>query len=110
MFWIHETFCISPQESLTVNGIAVLKESVENKLYAIEPSYEGVPLNILRRMGKAVRMGVGAAMPLLQHYQGPLSGIIIGTAMGGMDDCMNFLKQIIDYNEGVLSPSNFVQS
>ena len=61
-------------------------------------------------MGKAVRMGLGASIPLLQNNNEPLSGIIIGTAMGGMEDCINFLNQVIDYNEGMLTPTNFVQS
>lgn len=61
-------------------------------------------------MGKAVRMSLGAAMPLLKNTDGSLSGIVIGTAMGGMEDCINFLNQVIDYNEGMLTPTNFVQS
>ncbi|RZM12149.1 MAG: hypothetical protein EOO88_45975 [Pedobacter sp.] len=60
-------------------------------------------------MGKAVRMGVGAAMPLLQHQEA-VDGIIIGTANGGMEDCIKFLNQVIDYDEGLLTPGNFVQS
>jgi hypothetical protein len=110
MFYIHKTICISPQQTLSENGIDELKESVENKLYAIEPSYEGIPVKILRRMGKAVRISMGAAMPLLQNNDEALDGIIIGTAMGGMEDCINFLNQVIDYNEGMLTPTNFVQS
>ena len=61
-------------------------------------------------MGKAVRMALGAAIPLLENNHEQLSGIIIGTAMGGMEDCINFLNQVIDYNEGQLTPTNFVQS
>jgi hypothetical protein len=39
-----------------------------------------------------------------------LDGIIIGTANAGMEDCFHFLKQMVDYNEGLLTPGNFVQS
>jgi hypothetical protein len=60
-------------------------------------------------MGKAVRMGVGAAMPLLQNNARP-DGIILGTANGGKEDCVKFLNQIIEYKEGLLTPINFVQS
>jgi hypothetical protein len=60
-------------------------------------------------MGKAVRIGVGAALPLLKHSPSP-DGIIIGTANGGMEDCIKFLNQIIEYEEGMLTPGNFVQS
>ncbi len=59
-------------------------------------------------MGKAVRMGVGAALPLLKP--GQPNGIIFGTAIGGMEDCIKFLNQIVQYEEGMLTPGNFVQS
>ncbi|MES2732797.1 MAG: beta-ketoacyl synthase chain length factor [Bacteroidota bacterium] len=89
--------------------IEQLKPSVDNKLFAIEPLYENIPPGLLRRMGKAVRMGVGAALPLT--LQAPnLAGIVIGTSNGGMEDCIKFLNQIIDYEEGRLTPTNFVQS
>lgn len=75
---------------------------------ANEPVYEGIPAGLLRRMGKAVRMGIGAAMPLLKIN--PVKGIIIGTANGGMEDCIRFLNQLMDYKEGLLSPGSFVTS
>lgn len=75
----------------------------------MEPAYEGIPPGILRRMGKAVRMGIGAALPLIKQ-EPSANGIIIGTANGGMEDCIKFLNQIIDYEEGMLTPGNFVQS
>lgn len=76
---------------------------------ADEPSYPDIPISMLRRMGKAVRMGVGAALPLARLEPKP-DGIIVGTANGGMEDCIKFLNQIIQYEEGSLTPTNFVQS
>ncbi|MEP7165087.1 MAG: beta-ketoacyl synthase chain length factor [Ferruginibacter sp.] len=109
MFYIHQTSCISPQQTFKDIDINILHEPTDRKLQAIEPSYEAIPPGILRRMGKAVRMGVGAAMPVLQNTPVP-DGIIIGTANGGKEDCVKFLNQIIDYEEGLLTPINFVQS
>ncbi len=99
MLYIHQTSCISPQG--TDPGGAILK--------AVEPSYAGIPPGILRRMSKSVKLGVGAALPLLQ---GPVlpQGILMGTGNAGMEDSVQFLKQIIDYNEGMLAPGHFVQS
>jgi Beta-ketoacyl synthase, N-terminal domain len=37
-------------------------------------------------------------------------GIVMATANGGMEDCIKFLNQIIEYKEGLLTPTNFVQS
>ncbi len=107
--YIHRTVCISPQHTYPDVDLEQVVASNENKLLVIEPKYENIPLNILRRMGKAVRLGVGAANILLKD-QPMVDGIIIGTANGGMEDCIKFLNQIIDYNEGTLTPTNFVQS
>lgn len=109
MFYIHQTYCISPQRTFPQVDLEILNQPVEKKLLAIEPVYEGIPPGILRRMGKAIRMGVGAAMPILKSNNS-LNGIIIGTAKGGMEDCIKFLNQIVQYDEGLLAPGNFVQS
>jgi hypothetical protein len=102
MLYIHQTSCISPQENLdTPVG------PVGNQLKAVEPRYEGIPGNVLRRMSKSVRMGVGAALPLLKHAP---DGILIGTGYGGMEDSIRFLNQIVTFDEGVLTPGTFVQS
>ena len=108
MFYIHQTTCISAQQTFADADIYRLNESFDNKLQVVEPDYAAIPPNILRRMGKAVRMGVGSAMLLIKD-QTP-DGIIIGTANGGMEDCIKFLNQIISYQEGILTPGNFVQS
>ncbi len=107
--YIHDATLISPQRTFEKVDLTDVKLSTDNRLTAIEPPYEGIPRGILRRMGKAVRLGVGAAMPLIQK-EGGLAGIILGTANGGMEDCVRFFNQIIDYDEGNLTPTNFVQS
>lgn len=107
--YIHHYSCISPQQTFENVDVECLHESKSNKLTAREPAYRDIPPGILRRMGKAVRMGIGAATSLIKQH--PLiEGIIIGTANGGMEDCIKFLNQIIDYDEGLLTPGNFVQS
>ena len=108
-FYIHQTTCISPQQTFGEVDIAVLHQPVDHKLKAIEPAYVGIPPAILRRMSKSVRMGVGAALPLLNQLP-TVNGIIIGTANAGLEDCFHFLKQIVEYDEGILSPGSFVQS
>ncbi len=107
--YIHKHICISPQQgfdSIVSNNLQV---SVNNQLSAIEPAYAGIPPGLLRRMGKAVRIGIGTALPIVQEHP-QIAGIILGTANGGMEDCIKFLNQIIDYDEGMLTPGNFVQS
>jgi hypothetical protein len=109
MFYIHQTSCISPQHTSGNVDWNALFEPVDKKLHAVEPAYEGIPPGVLRRMGKAVRMGVGAALPLLHNNKVP-DGIIIATTNCGKEDSTKFLNQIVEYNEGMLTPLNFVQS
>ncbi|MCF3110851.1 beta-ketoacyl synthase chain length factor [Niabella sp. CC-SYL272] len=106
--YIHQQFCISPQHTIGPVHLEDLIPAADGKLTALEPVLEGVPPGMLRRMSKAVRMGIGAGLPLLKETVP--DGIIIGTANGGMEDCIKFLNQIIDYEEGMLTPGNFVQS
>lgn len=108
MFYIHRYACISPQQTFGNVDIEQLHEAVDNKLLAIEPTPEGIPPGILRRMGRAIRMGLTSAMSVIQKIS--VDGIIIGTSKGGMEDCIKFLNQIMDYEEGILTPTNFVQS
>lgn len=109
MFYIHQSACISPQHTIGDADLNILCASAENKLKAIEPDYKGIPPGILRRMGKSVRMGVGTALSLLTNNVS-FDGIIMGTANGGKEDCVKFLSQVIEYNEGLLTPIGFVQS
>ena len=113
MFYIHQTTCISPQQTFSGTEIDLSHEygSIDNRMQVLEPPYQGIPDNILRRMAKAVRMGVGTSLPLIRSAAAhPPAGIIIGTANGGMEESVKFLKQIIEYNEDMLTPGNFVQS
>jgi len=109
MFYIHQAICISPQDTFSGSVPALLHDAVDNKLTVIEPTYAGVSPGILRRFGKAARIGIGAAMPLIQAGITP-DGLIIGTANGGMEESIRFLKQIVEYNEDMLAPGSFVQS
>ncbi len=81
-----------------------------NKFLAIEPDYSDlIRANQLRRMGKSIRMGIGAGLPLLKDEEN-VNGILLGSSEGGLEDCIKFLNQIVDYKEGPLTPTNFVQS
>lgn len=109
--YIKDLYAISPQKTHDLsfeNGEwQVLNEYIYK---AVEPSYQDIIPNAqLRRMGKAVRMGIGVSLPLLGRNPKP-DGIIFGTANGGLEDCIKFLNQIVEYNEGTLTPTNFVQS
>jgi 3-oxoacyl-(acyl-carrier-protein) synthase len=109
--YITDLLCISAQKTYNesfLDGEVTIHHG--NRYAAQEPTYSAlIPASLLRRMGKAVRMGVGAGLPLIKKNP-ELDGIILGTANGGLEDCLKFLNQIVDYNEGTLTPTNFVQS
>ena len=103
--------CISPQETyqkpIFENGIQIHEG---NKLFAKEPSYRDIiPNGLLRRMSKIVRMSVATGMPLNKRNS-PVDAIIIGSSNGSVEKSLRFLNQIIDYDEGTLTPTDFVQS
>ncbi|CAG5067678.1 hypothetical protein DYBT9623_00399 [Dyadobacter sp. CECT 9623] len=108
--YITQSNCISPQRTFDnafLDGEVQVHQGV--RYPALEPEYgQLIPAGLLRRMGKAIRMGVGAGLPLVK--ENGIDGIILGTANGGLEDCLKFLNQIVDYNEGTLTPTNFVQS
>lgn len=114
--FIVNTSCISPQASYNFRlfTLGQVEHLLGNQYKALEPSYKKlIPLNLLRRMDKSVRMGVGAGMTLLKQAEQEgqeVEGIIIGSANGSIDKSISFLHQMIDYDEGTLTPSDFVQS
>jgi hypothetical protein len=113
--YIHASECISAQSSFQKNLTDVLENCqvpVDDKMLAIEPNYSSfLPVNLIRRMGKASRISVTAAMSLLKNHSAlSPDGIILGTGFGGLEDNLLFLKQIIEYEEGRLTPTHFVSS
>src|SRR5258706_16232567 len=108
MLYIHHTSCISPQQTFGDVDIEHLHTSDNNQLHVIEPAYKNIPPGVLRRMSRNVKIGIVAALPLLQETK--VDGIIIGTANGGMEESIRFLNQVIEYDEGLLTPGDFVQS
>ncbi len=109
MPYFHKSICISPQNSFPGVDLDPIRSSENNLLRAIEPPYTGISPGAMRRLGKSVRMALGAAIPILETYPQP-DGIVVATANGGMEDCIKFLNQIIEYKEGLLTPASFVQS
>jgi len=106
--YIHQTSCISPQQTFGDVDIEQVHPSVNNQMRVIEPAYKNIPPGVLRRMSKNVKIAIAAALPLL--HQKHVDGIITGTANGGMEESIKFLNQVIEYDEGLLTPGDFVQS
>jgi 3-oxoacyl-[acyl-carrier-protein] synthase II len=82
------------------------------RLSAREPDYAGIiPPMQLRRMSKAVRMGIGAAKACLDGAGMQRSdAIAVGTAMGCLQDTEVFLQKLVTQEERMLTPTAFIQS
>lgn len=86
--------------------------AIAGKLPVAEPDYtQFIPAMQLRRMSKAVRMGVAASRQCMEQsgLQKP-DAISIGTAMGCLQDTEAFLAKMTEQNEQMLTPTAFVQS
>ncbi len=109
--FIKKAVAISPQETFNNNFFEKGAQKKEGtKFSAIEPHYEDfIPAKQLRRMGKALKMSV-SSFTQLKNNATNFDAIIIGTAFGGMEGSINFIDQIINYDEGLLTPAGFINS
>jgi hypothetical protein len=100
--YIHSCGNISPRAT---------SDGVYTHLLAQEPDYTGYiqPMQ-LRRMSKAVRMGIGASHICLEKTNLTPDALSIGTAMGCLQDTELFLNKMVVQDEKMLTPTAFIQS
>lgn len=111
--YVNGISCISAQPTF-LDGF-LTKYSVnqnDNILPVIEPSYkEYIPIGAIRRMGKAVKMGIVASLEALKNAEISIpEAIIVGTGLGCLQDTEKFLTGILDNEEQHLTPTAFIQS
>ncbi|MFH1296138.1 MAG: beta-ketoacyl synthase N-terminal-like domain-containing protein [Bacteroidota bacterium] len=118
--YINSVGCISPQHTIDNRQFLTEPVSVEStRLKAIDLNYkEFVPPEMVRRMGRIIKMGVAAAKICLEYPSpsgegsgvGSPDAIITGTGLGCMEDTEKFLGNMIKNNEEFLTPTSFIQS
>jgi len=99
---------VSPEEFMLTAPATYEKEY----LTCIEPDYkEIINPNLIRRMGRVIKMGVAASMKCLKDagIDNP-DAIITGTSLGCIEDTEKFLNQIVINKEQFLPPTSFIQS
>ena len=111
--YINGIGCISPQP--TIDNHLFLEETVSvecTSLKAIDPNYkEFVPPELVRRMGRIIKMGVAAAKTCLTDAGCQIpDAIITGTGLGCIEDTEKFLGNMIKNREEFLTPTAFIQS
>lgn len=105
--------CISPQNTTDDNYFFETTITANTDHFsAIEPSYkEHINPNMLRRMGRAIKMGASAArIAITEAKLENVDGIISGTGLGCFEDSEKFLLAIINNDEQFLTPTSFIQS
>ena len=113
---------VSPQKTISSNHFLEAPLSYENnQLRCPDPGYkEFIPAEMIRRMGRIIKMGVAAAKLCLRDAGAGANdftgreitpdAIITGTGLGCMEDTEKFLASMIKNNEEFLTPTSFIQS
>ena len=104
---------VSPQK--TTDNSRFLYDIVRaqsNRLSCIEPNYRDfISPDILRRMGRLIKMGVVSSKICLADAGCILpDAIITGTGLGCLEDTEKFLSIMIRNKEELLTPTSFIQS
>ena len=111
--YINAAASVSPQQSLgKVNFDEEVEEIESNYLEIKKPNYrEFIDPKVLRRMSKIVRMGIVASKTALKQVNiNRPDAIITATGMGCQADTEKFLNAMLENNEGLLTPTSFIQS
>ncbi len=111
--YINSISAISPVESFNQEKLLLQTPEIIDGWYkCIEPDYrEIIDPRKLRRMSKAVKMGVTTGLQALNDAEvSNPDAIIMGTGIGCILDTEKFLQQLGDNDESLLNPTPFIQS
>ena len=108
-----------------ITGIGAISAQTEENIFSEKPAVytsnifqaistdykEHIPANALRRMSKAIKMGLTAAKMALKDSNVALpDAIITGTGEGCKQDTEKFLESMLFQEEELLAPTAFIQS
>ncbi len=110
--YINGIGCVAPQDTKSKPLFAnpVVEEVLQTSV--IKPNYKEYisPVKI-RRMGKAIKMGIVACTDALRDANVEMPEAIIGaTGLGCQEDSEKFLEALIKNDEQFLTPTSFIQS
>ncbi|WP_300437649.1 beta-ketoacyl synthase chain length factor [Christiangramia sp.] len=109
--YINGISSISPQNEAIFKG-STPQQYENNILPAQAQDYKSLlqPM-MLRRMSKGVKMGLFCAKKALDEAEVKIPDVIlVGTGQGCMEDTEKFLSNMLESEEGLLSPTSFIQS
>jgi 3-oxoacyl-[acyl-carrier-protein] synthase II len=110
--YINGLSCISPQPTFEGKFPFEVKEYETNRLNCIEPDYTPyIDSKASRRMGRLLKYGTTAGLQALRDANIACpDAISTGTGFGLLDDSGKFLKNVTEADEGIVSPTAFIQS
>ena len=110
--YIRSAQSISPQDTFPGKDIPELIHTYYDVLRCILPEFKNyfAPLE-RRRMSRIIKMGVACAEEAIKEakIEKP-DAIISGTGLGCVEDTEKFLHNVLKTEEGLLTPTAFVQS
>ncbi|MEI6853316.1 MAG: beta-ketoacyl synthase N-terminal-like domain-containing protein [Bacteroidota bacterium] len=106
--------CISPQNTIS-NDVFLTEPVNQNALFlqCIQPESYRDYINPLlsRRLSRIIKMGITSALISIKEAGIDNPGAIItGTGLGCVEDTEKFLMTMLDNNETLMNPTNFMQS
>ncbi len=111
--YIKASAAITPQDTFPEMAFQKKPDSASVPfLKAMEPDYsQYIDPKLSRRMSRIIKMAIAVSKQALTKSGVSMpDGIIVGTGLGCMADTEKFLKEIISTDEGLLSPTAFIQS
>lgn len=109
--YIYKAASVTNQKSFDAgfsNNLVAFKEQPELDLPVFK---EYIKPALLRRMSKVTRMGLSASIKCLENETAIPSAIILGTALGCLEDTVKFSQNVSKYEgNGAISPTSFIQS
>ncbi|WP_109698431.1 beta-ketoacyl synthase chain length factor [Chitinophaga deserti] len=108
--FIQGAGCVSAQDSNVFPG--EVRNYEGDRLPVADPDYkQWIDIKQIRRMGRAIKMGVAASHMSLESagIKNP-DAIIMGTAYGCLADTGVFLQKLVTQQEDMLTPTAFIQS
>ncbi|MBZ5859137.1 beta-ketoacyl synthase chain length factor [Flavihumibacter profundi] len=111
--YIRSARAICAQDTFGNNDLpGELTEATGNSLHYLHPDYSKYfTIMQLRRMSRVTRTGLVAAIESLADagIKKP-EAIITGTGKGSIYDTEKFIQNILEFHEGTLNPTPFIQS
>ena len=109
--YINGISSVSPQSDKIFED-SEIKHYSENILPALDQEYKAyIKPMMLRRMSKAVKMGLFCSKKALEEAKIKVpDAILVGSGQGCMQDTEKFMSNMLNNQEDLLSPTSFIQS